>query len=261
MKNLMISLISFLLLFNFSIDSIVAQSDDDQLYLIRTIKVEPAKRAAFEEALKTAHAAFREAKVSNLEYYINSTYNYEYFAATPIDNMAALDQSYWGEAISKIGLEKFMKLVSPIEETWTETQIGIYNHRKDWNLDHPSLKDTPMGYRQWEIYEFKPGTAAEVEAIMKEWISLMKEKDIVRKQRVYEAIFGPNENMLVMTLDAKNAAAFSQERAKFWEKTGDKGRALWKRTEAILVNFETREGAFRPDLSMMPAPKDRKSVV
>lgn len=256
----MISLISFLLVLNFSIDSIVAQSDDNQLYAIRTMKVEPSKRAAFEKALKTANAAFREAKVSNLEYYTNSTTSYEYFAAIPIENMAALDKSYWGEAISKMGLEKFIEVVTPVEENWGETHLDIYLHRKDWNYQHASLKDTEMGYRHWDIYQFKPGTAAQVEALMKEWLALFKEKDIVRQQAFYTAVIGPNDEVVVTTMDAKDAATFAQQESEFWKKVGDEGRALWEKTEAILVKSETREGRFRLDLSMLPLPSEAAPV-
>lgn len=253
MKKSIILLISFLLAFNFSIQSLVAQTNDNQLYTIRTIKVEPAKRAAFEKALTTANAAFKAAKVSNLEYYINSTFDYDYYAAVPIENMAEMDKSYWAEAISKMGREKFVQAVAPVEEHFSESHMDIYVHRKDWNYQHPSLKDTPTGYRKWHLYQFKSGASPQVEALMKEWIALLKQKDIVRSQSFFQGVIGPKEGTIVSLIDAKDAASFAQQEAKFWGKVGAEGRALWEKTEALLVKIETREGRFRPDLSMYPS--------
>jgi len=256
MKNLMITLLTIAMVVSISFQSVMAQTTDNQLYLMRTMKVEPSKRAAFEKALKTANAAFKEAKVSNLEYYTYSTTNYDYYAAIPIENMAALDKSAWGEAISKMGREKFIAAVTPVEENWGETNMDIYLHRKDWTYQHASLKDTKMGYRYWVIYQFKSGTSVQREALMKEWIALMKEKDVVRQLAFYTAVIGQNNDIIVMTMDAKDETTFAQQEAEFWEKVGEEGYALWQKTEAILVKTETREGQFRPDLSMMPIPAE-----
>ena len=253
MKNSILLFISFLLMLNCLTQSLIAQTNDNQLYAIRTIKVEPAKRVAYEKALIAANAAFKAAKVSNLEYYVNVTNNYEYFAVVPIANMAEMDKSYWGEAISKMGLEKFMQAVSPVEDNMSSSQLDVFLHCKDWDYEHPSLKDTQKGFRKWDVYQFKPGTSVQVEALMKEWLALLKKKDIVRSQVFYKGVIGTNEGLIVSVIDAKDQVAYVQELSKFWNKVGAEGITLWEKTESLMVSLEERTGRFRPDLSMIPA--------
>ena len=251
MKNQLIFLLASFLLFNFSAASLIAQTDNSQLYAIRTTKVKPYNQTAYENAIKKANAAFKEAKV-NLEYYVNSTHTYEYFTAVPIENLAELDKSYWAEAISKLGLEKLMELAKPVEEFTSETNVDIYAHLKDFDYKHPSLKDTKMNFRKWYIYEFKPSATLLIKPLMKEWIDVYKKYDVIRDQSYYISRIGPNDGTVVLTMDAKDEETHAQQDKAFFEKVGEEGRALWEKTEALLVSHETRTGSFRPDLSMFP---------
>lgn len=252
MKNLIICSFSLLLMFNISIESTFAQSDN-QLFIIRSVKVDPPKIDAYEKSILALNEALNEANVSDVEYYMNSTLNYEYYAAVPIENMAALDKNYWAETVSKVGAENFEKLIATMQENVIETNLDIYQHQTDLKYKHSSLEDTEMGYREWLALEFRQGTHRQVKEIMKEWVALYKKYDIVRNINCYYAVIGPKEGNMIITFDSKDQVIAAQQDKDFRVKTGKEGYALWKRTEALLVSLETREGFFRPDLSRVPA--------
>ena len=88
---------------------------------------------------------------------------------------------------------------------------------------------------------------------MKEWLALLKKKDIVRSQVFYKGVIGTNEGLIVSVIDAKDQVAYVQELSKFWNKVGAEGITLWEKTESLMVSLEERTGRFRPDLSMIPA--------
>ncbi len=250
MKNVSLLLAALFLL----VSSKIYSQSDSQLYTVRTITVEPAKAMTFEKCLKKANETFKEADVNGIVYYTSSNTNYEYYVAVPIDNMAELDKRFWTEAISKMGEEKFEDTFDPVTENILETEVEIYRNRLDWDYEHPSLKDQKLTYRKWTTYQFKQGTKEQVEELMKEWLTLFKEKDIVRRQSFYVGLIGPKYGTMVSVLSAKDRTTFSKNEAEFWDKVGEEGEALWDKTKELVVKIESKEGRFREELSLMPSP-------
>jgi len=193
------------------------------------------------------------ANVSNVRYVVNSTTNYEYYIAMPLENMAQLDKSFWAESISKLGREKFLGILSAIDKNVIESRLDVYTHRIDLSYNHPSLKNTEMGFRKWLMYEFKPGTDLQRTALRKEWLALFEKHDIVRSAALFEGLIGPNEGTIVVLREAKDEETYIKENKEFWKKTGAEGRALWEKTEALLVKSDTRSGSLRLDLSRLPS--------
>jgi len=249
------------MLLSFSIEPLVAQNDDVQLYLINSVKVQPSKVVAYEKAVNNFNASMRTANVNSIEYYANATANYEYHYALPIDNMAQLDKSYFGAAIKKIGEEKFRKEIAAMDACKVEEVNAIYAHVKAFDYSHASLKDTEMNFRKWDVYECKPGTEDQVYALAAEWKALLKKHDIVRRHAYYFEAIGPKVGTLIVVTDAKDQATYAQQQQQLFEKTGAEGLALWRKTEALMLDVKHRTGRFRLDLSVIPTVEKSQPVV
>jgi len=251
MKKLFITIFSFLIVFNLSIESIEAQSDNTQLYVVNSTTIDPSKKAAYEEAVKDFNASLKSANLNNLEWYASSTDSYEYHFGIPIDNLAQLDKSFFGEAFKVLGEKKFKELRAALNDCVNEEINTIFYNVPAHNYRHPSLDNTKMNFRHWTIYEFKVGTNEDVFALVMEWNALLKKHDVVRRQSVYMGSLGTKVGTMVILTDAKDRATYVQQQTELFEKTGEEGRALWARTEALIKKIEQKTGRIRRDLSLI----------
>ena len=154
-----------------------------------------------------------------------------------------------------------MKEVAAMDACKAEETDLIYVHRKDLEYVHPSVKDTELNFREWQNYEFKPGSSQQVLALLKEWQVLLKKHDVVRRHSVYLEVIGPKVGSMVLVISAKDALEYEQQMDVFWEKIGEEGLALWRKTEALMTNLEIKQGYFRPVLSMIPTPTVTETAV
>jgi len=257
MRNLMITLLTITMLVSISFQSLKAQTSDNQLYAIRTIKVEPSKDLDFQKAMRTFVASLNGAKLSELEFYGNATSDYHYYFAQPIDNYAELDKNSWTEAIGKLGEERFVKELSALSDGIVENRIEVYLNRTDLTYIHPSMKgNSELNYRVWDLYKFESGSEAQVEQLCKEWKALFKKHDLKRHSTLYFPTIGADANVVVNLHMAKDPADFTQKQEEFFNKTGDEGQALWQKTQALMTDYRRQTGAFRMDLSVIPTPEN-----
>ncbi|MFT5266047.1 MAG: hypothetical protein ACI8YQ_004807 [Polaribacter sp.] len=254
MKNLLIKFLTVAIVLTISLQSLVAQSTDNQMYFIRMMKVMPSKSTEFEKADKTFMNSIREAKIAGLEVYGNATMDYQYYFAVPIDNFAELDENFWSEVIGKLGLERFMKEVDAVASCISEETTGVYLNRRDLGYIHPSIAENidKMNYRVWDIYQFKSGTSSKVKQLCKEYQTLCKKYDLKLNASFYFAILGQKSESVINLSFAKDAEDFAKQQKEFYEKSGAEGKTLWAKVEALLVSHERKTGYFRPDLSIFP---------
>lgn len=252
MKNLMISLLTILMVWSVSKQSTFAQSDDNQLYSIRTVQVLPSKAAQFEKATKTFVTSLNEVKPSGMEFTGLATTDFNYYFAVEIDNFAEFDQNYWTEAIAKMGQERFANEVGAISNGIVEEVNHVYNHRIDLSYAHSSLLNStePLNYRVWDIYKFKPGSETQVEQLGKDFKALFEKYDLKRNSQLFFAALGPDANSVVNLHFAKDPVDFAQRMAEF-DNTGEEGQALLARMLELTVQYERKTGYFRPDLSVI----------
>lgn len=260
MKNLFPIIFSFLLLFNFSAESIIAQSNDSQLWNINRVKIDPADREAYELAGIKGTEALKAANVSNTFYITHGTDQYEYFISMPIKNMAELDKSFWAEAVSKLGVEKLTELMAAYEGKIKESKLEIYRQLNELDYEHSSLNVADLNFRSWTIYECKPNKQAEVYAVQKAWLDLFKKHNIVRKHMVFEGLIGTKSNTFVLVEFAKDRETQAKQQAELLKKGGEELQALWKRTEALILSTETITGRPIHDMSIYPPVQSKVST-
>lgn len=107
----------------------------------------------------------------------------------------------------------------------------------------------------FDICYVKPGKGKELEEINKEWVVLSREKNVPTGFNLFEGDIGTDMPVVVISEKGKDAADFFSQNAKNWELWGEKGRELWKKTEAVYRKIETKTAWFLPDLSYIPEEK------
>ena len=114
----------------------------------------------------------------------------------------------------------------------------------------PRLKPEEMPYRHFDLYYLRPSTETDADAVAADFQKLFKAKAVPDGYTLYKVVMGPEMPLYVVTVGARDAADYHAQDAKMRATLGAEGAALFGRAFALTRKFETREGTFRPDLSL-----------
>jgi hypothetical protein len=117
----------------------------------------------------------------------------------------------------------------------------------------PRLDPAACNYTTVDFYYLQPGREMEARALSKEFVALWKSKGIKDGWRYYEAVTGPDLPLVLIQVDAKDAADFAAADAANAAALGAEGQALFAKALALTRRIERRSALRRPDLSAAPA--------
>lgn len=260
MKKSILTLLGLcLILVAFQSTTVNAQADEDILMMVSIDKVEMSKIAEYEKAVKNFNAKHQEAKVKSVGWWGNSQENATYVYAVPIDDMASLDNAYWAESAKKLGDATLKNLFKDMNQYVESTQLLIYNMEAELSYMNPNTPYNGSDYRETTYYQFKAGSAEEVEELAKGYKKLYTDNALSGSFQVYRNLFGNQDEWVVLDF-AKSAKEMAENNAANNKKLGTKGQELQKKMLSLLVSTNVVTGRFRPDLTYFPEPEDEPTA-
>lgn len=241
-----------ILLFSFS--SIKYAQDKgmkDQLFYVHE---EVAKVSMIDQYEKTNMQFFDLFKKNNLDVpgiYTAQGDDYHYYFLIPIDNYAGIDKisEAFNSFFKAVNGDSFQKLSDENNAAISYTHDFVL--RRSAELSYYG-KDTSMDsgkkFIHWDFYTFKPGTMQKVTELAKKFKELYTSKGIENRYTVWFADMGENNNLVIVSHIAKDAASYYSESKAENEKLGEEGEALWKQMVQLLAKFDHRNGMRRDDL-------------
>jgi hypothetical protein len=230
----------------------------DQLFLIDDYMVNPSMVEEFEAVIKESVALRTQHK---FPYFFNthSTEDFHYYFVWPMENYADIDSMYKAheELLEKIGEEKVQALIKRFENTYEYFNPHMYYliPERSYTPENPRLKPEEINYLRWDFYYLKPGKGEAFAENDKEWIALLKQKNIPDGYQIYVGDIGTDNPVVVLVTWGKDAVDYFTQRAKNYKILGEEAEVLGKKENALLRKYESRTGRPRPDLSYMPKEK------
>lgn len=229
-----------------------------QAFLIVDDLVKPGMVSEYEDALKDYISVFAE---NSYPYpiYIYSTYDYHYYAATPIDlEFSSLDSLYKHfDQTVKASPDKWKAAWDKFEGTYDYniTRIIIQNHEYSYKPENPRLKPEEELYYYWVFTYVKVGKSKEFSKMIKKWKELHQNNDISDGYSVFWGDIGTEQPLYIWQTTGKNSIDFLTQNKIINETLGDEAKTLWGQTRKLTRKIEYKEGWYRPELSYIPDEK------
>jgi hypothetical protein len=235
--------------------SALAQSPKPQHLLLHQEVAKPSRVRDYETSMKEFVALVKKHKalmpLFSFEAIASPDFTYGY--VTPIRNLGDLDTilAEFGALTQATGptVPDLMKRAGDATDHVRDSVI-VTAPELSYAPATPRLKPEEMPYRHFDLYYLRPGTEPEADAVAADFQKLFKAKAIPDGYTLYKVVLGPDMPLYVVTVGALDAADYHAQDAKMRTTLGAEGAALFGRAFALTRRFETREGTFRPDLSL-----------
>jgi hypothetical protein len=215
----------------------------------------PGKIAEYEAATKEFVALARKHKalMPTFSFEAVMSPDFTYAFATPLKSLGDLDRimSEFG-ALAQAAGPSFVDVTKRSGDATDHTRESIIALAPELSYlpASPRLKREEMPYRHFDLYYLRPGTEAEADSVAADILKLFKAKAMPNPYTIYKVILGPEMPLYVVAVGARDASDFHAQQAGLQAALGAEGKDLFARAFTLTRRFETREGTFRPDLSL-----------
>lgn len=253
-------LTSFLLL-AFTFNALVhAQSDkaeeapSSQLMLVHVDEVLPAMNTKYEKLAKQFIAELTKHGISDVTLHTSKTDENEYMWASPLKNMAELDEKWYTELMEKMGKEAFSKMFDEMDFCYN----NHYSIIVDANFKLSMMPANPgtinqNAYRKFTWYHYKAQDEEKVYAVAQEFKDLYTEAGLTDYNYIiHKPVFSENGSVLIVMGWAKSQEDYLKMQDLVNAKVGDKRKELFAKLNSLIIKKEVKEGMYLPDLSYEP---------
>ena len=235
-----------------------AEEQKGQLVFVSHYVVKPSMVSEFEAGVKEWVAQCTKHKYP-YPWNAQSSEDFLYLFFTPVDNFADIDNMDKAddELAKKIGEEQMQTLMKRFEGTYDYYRDYIARSLPElsYTPENPRLKPEESNFVSTDFYYVQSGKEKEFEEVNKEWVALVKSKNIADGYSLGVRIMGTELPVYIGNSRGKNAADYFSQGEKNWALIKDEGTALWKKTMALCRKFESRNSWRRSDLSYIPEEK------
>lgn len=250
MKTLRIILIiPFLFLL---VPFICAQQSSGEYYLIHEDMVNVGKSEEYRNAGKGLAELVAESNFPDMAFSAFQLDDYTFMYASPIENMARLDEPPWGKISEKVGKDRFESAMAAFDGTYDTHRDFIAVFHPDLSYKPEQVQEEGNNYRRWMYMYYNQINQEKVMEMVKEWKKLYEDHGIERGYSIFTNGFGHEGPVIVVHSWGKSPSDYDMMMEKRNEKFGDKGSELWGRTEKLAYRIDNKSGWFVPELSYMP---------
>jgi len=255
----MLKLKTFLLLIAglliFSTFTFAQEEPKDQLYWVREEVAKVDMWDKYESTSKEWVKLMTDAGLDFPYMWASQRDDAHYYYLFPLDNYAAIDklQGIFGAAIEKIGKEKWGAFIKENEASMETHKDFIVTRSAKYSYwpEEPRIKPGEGKFIHWMFFHYKLENRKEVMDIMMEWKKLYQDKNIKNGYTIWMMELGMDNNMIVLTENAKDGADFYSAMEKDNAAMEDEANALWAKMSPYIISIENIYGSQRPDLGFM----------
>lgn len=229
---------------------LLAQHGGPPLLLVYDDAPKPDQMSGYEAATKKFFQLLVEA-MPDATWTTIQTDDIHYYYVIPMASFATIDGMHRSmEAmIGKVGPERFGALMAELGPTIDQTDSRVLMRRDDLSYRPETDLGPEAKFFNYDVYYLKPGMEFAMEAVAKEWASLLKSTGAGRGFTVYQQMLGSDAPLMVIVTPAKDPLELAQAMVANQAKLGAAGGPLWAKTMAMTRRLDRNTGWLRPDLS------------
>jgi hypothetical protein len=241
-----------------------AQMPTGQWYVIHSEIVKPSMVKEYEAATKEFIELVKanQATMPHFQFAGLQGADFTYSYVLPIANMAAMDSinADFKAMMTGPSAAKFMEIMTRGNANIEYVREFVVGEAPELSYTpaNPRLKPEEQMFFRLEIYYVKADKGMEAEALCKEFVELFKKKNIADGYKIFLPVMSSEMPAVIVRIAAKDEADFYAASAKNRQLLGEEGKALFGRAFSLTRRFETRSSWMRSDLSLMPAPAEKK---
>jgi hypothetical protein len=228
-----------------------------QMFMVIDELVHPSMKAEYYEAGKKWIAFLKEHEYS----YPIDTYwtgDNHVLWRIPIENFAEIDKMM---AVSNKILEEhpeeYKAILDAFKGTYETSRMCVYALDYEYSMiAEEEGESEEENFIFFDIYYFKPGYEAEINAIFEESKAYMADKKVLQSWYAYWGWMGTDGPVMLSAATAKNARAFYEENAKAWEAWGEEGGKIKQKMMKYVSKQEQKRAWYQKELSYTPAKKE-----
>jgi len=234
---------------------VTAGESHPELYAVRAVKANPTGLIRYEQALKTAMAAYGKHGLAVDFIWVESTDNLVYYFIIPIQSMGDMDgiMRAFADVRKKMGPNALAEMEQAFAGTADTSEIMVVK-----KLDTLSYtgEEPPEG-EKWRYFEetlwyIQPDKYQEAMAIAADYRKLFEEKQAKVGYTLFMKTIGSDMPMMYVVTMARDPLHFAQREAELKKLLGDAVKPLQERFLSVTRKMEVNRGWGRPDLSYLP---------
>ncbi len=248
------SLLSLLLLFSLTTVVSPQEQPQDPLFYIHEETARIDKIDQYNSTSRDFTQMMIDSKLNLPWIRASQTDDLLFYYLVPLKNYGDIDKlsAAFNDMMSKADKDKMNKVMKENAESIASVREMVFkrsNSLSYGNAQDLGLDMTKGNFLHWDYYTVKSGKMKDVMEIAAKFKKLSEEKKITTPYDVWLADIGENDNLIVVTTLAKDAATFYQQMEKDNDALGKEGEDLWNQMMTMLEHFEHKNGHTRPDLS------------
>lgn len=256
-------LISCALLFVVCLVPAMAGESKDQMLAVKVVKVNPAKMAAYEKAVKHAMALYKEHKLDVPAIWVSQAEDMSYHYVIPIRNHGDIDRIWkvFGDFRKTIGKEGIAEMESAFEGTVESSSMYVTKYMGDLSYmpEGFEARSQDWGYFEMMVWYVNADHYKEAMALAADYRDLYKAKGITDGYGIYVDYIGTDLPVMNVMNWAKNPGHMLELEKAHKQALGDDVLPLHERFLSMTRKVEMVRGNFRPELSYLPEKSETTS--
>ena len=248
-------LLSFLILFIFTVPVLSQEQPKDQLFYIHEEVAKISKIDQYNSTSKEFAQMMMDSKLDVPFIRASQTDDLTFYYLVPLNNYGDIDKmsAAFNDMMSKGDKDKMNKMMKENAESIASVRELVFKRSGSLSYEgqDQGLDWSKSNFIHWDYYTVMSGKMKEMLALGAKYKKLSEDKKIPTPYTVWLADMGENDNLIVVTTAAKDAVSFYQQMEKDNAALGQDGENLWNQMQLLLTHFEHKNGHSRPDLSYM----------
>lgn len=230
-----------------------AQEMKDQLFVIHEEVAKVDMIGQYEKTSAEWVQLMHDAGLDISKIHASQRDDFHYYYLIPISNYAEIDEIFpkFQEAVAKLDKDKWSQFTAENDKT-IETNhefVARWSASLSYVPKEPRLKQGEAKFIHWIFFHYKLDKRKEVMDVLKEWKKLYEDKNISHAYDIWLMDIGEDNNMMVLTEQAKDAIDFYQTMDGVDKKVQQEEQKLWAKFSPLIYEMEQKYGKIRPDLS------------
>jgi hypothetical protein len=230
-----------------------AQEMKDQLFVIHEEVAKVDMIGQYEKTSAEWVKLMHDAGLDISKIHASQRDDFHYYYLIPISNYAEIDDIFpkFQEAVAKLDKDKWSQFTAENDKT-IETNhefVARWSASLSYIPKEPRLKQGEAKFLHWIFFHYKLDKRNEVMDVLKEWKKLYEDKNISHAYDIWLMDMGEDNNMMVLTEQAKDAIDFYQTMDGIDKKVQQEEQKLWAKFSPLVYKMEQKYGKLRPDLS------------
>ncbi|HOW85712.1 MAG TPA: hypothetical protein P5119_00955 [Candidatus Aminicenantes bacterium] len=235
------------------------QEKKPRLFFVEDDVVKPAMASQFEAALKETVESVFKAYAWPWPFDVYATEDFHYYILYPFESLSEIDKGFgiWNEMLGKLGAGKWDALNRKMGETTEYVRQGTVTLSPELSYapEAPGLKPEEVKFVYWGFCSVLPGKEKDFEEQLGKMVALYKARKVPAGFQSWIGGIGTEMPFYFYSETAKSGSDLFLMDEKVMKLIDPEATAIWSAMLKLMRKYESKMGAYRPDLSYAPSAK------